>query len=151
MKKEKLDNTELKSMLTRCYSSDKELIEKFHVLSGSSIEDCVNRTCQDFFSCKVDIFVVLSDSGDFIGYFGEEFLDNEKWLSGFFIMPEHRKTSKDVWKLIKEHFNCDFKVGLFTKNKRAKRFIMKNGGQLEQIILTKDGLGEIFICKNEVI
>lgn len=141
MHKTLLSKNEIFDVIVNCYQSDRDLISKFHVVSGSGLSSCVDRTVSDFINNDINIYSI-SDNNQFIGYFGES---EGKFLNGFFIMPERRKSHKNkVWKMIQSHFNNDFKAAIYSKNSRAVKFLTNNGGILEDIMITNDGIGQVF-------
>lgn len=141
LNKKLLKNEEVLEVIRKCYESDNVFIKKYHELSNSSLEECINRTVSDLISNNISIYGLYLNN-NFIGYFG----DNKKgWLTGFFIIPKMRKNKKEVWNAINSHFNGNFKMGILTKNKPAKRFFIQNGCKFSHYELSFDGLGEIFI------
>lgn len=143
--KKLLNNKEIPEMIRKCYESDKIFIEKYHELSGSSVNECINRSINDFFVNNIDIYSLYSNN-KFVGYFGD---NKANWLVGFFIMPEMRKYKKEVWNIIESHFDGNFKMGILTKNKPAKKFFIENGCKFSHCEFSLDGLGEIYIKENK--
>jgi len=130
MNKRLLNNDELMGMIRKCYESDKEHMLKYHITAELGLDYCVNRTLFDFVLSNINAYALEHD-GKFVGYFGDEWCSPDRWLTGFFIMPEFRKNLKvDVWNMIVDHFNGPFKSGLYSKNEPAKKFLMKNGCKL---------------------
>jgi len=151
MEKRLLNKDELMGMLRKCYESDKEHMLKYHITGELGIDYCVNRTLFDFVLSNVNAFA-LEQNGKFVGYFGDEWCSPDRWLTGFFIMPEFRKTIKaDVWKAITDHFDGSFKVGLYDKNYPAKKFLMKNNCKLVKEVNAPMGYACVFeySCKND--
>ena len=121
-------------MIRKCYESSPILINNYHVLAGSPVNKCIYRTVLDFKKWNVKVHTLEHD-GKFVGYFGEELVGTENWLTGFFIMPEFRKSlGKDFWNMVTEHFNGSFKAGLYSHNIPAIKFLMKNGCEMTKII-----------------
>lgn len=124
-------------MIRHCYESDINHMLQYHITSDLGIEHCIHRTVSDLVLNDVQIFKVILDN-KFIGYFGDK---QGLELSGFFIMPEFRKThKKQFWNKVVNHFNGNFKCGVFDKNEPAKKFLIKNGCNLINTI----GNGLIF-------
>lgn len=141
------DITDIESVIRECYSSDKDVVNKFHVVAGQGLDNCVKRTVNDLIMNDVNVYKLLNQDGTLLGYFGEKY----GWLVGFFLMPQFRQDHKNVfWNTIKSHLGDKFKIGIFSKNSRAKSFLIKNGCVVDYSLPTEDGLGEILSYK-EVI
>lgn len=140
-----LKNNEIFDTIVNCYQSDSELVSKFHVTPGN-LSDCVDRTVSDLLNNDVKVYKI-QNKDQFIGYFGDT--DN-KYLNGFFVMPNMRKQfNDDVWKLIASHFNNKFQTAVFGNNERAITFLKKQGCQIVETITTSDGIGYIFNYEDE--
>ena len=130
---------ELKEAITKFYSSDNDLIEKFHIIAGSGLEACVNRTVDDL--DKVDITYIY-DKEELIGYFATDTQPYITYLIGFFIMPEYRKDKK-YWNEIIDTLPVGTISGLYNKNIRAQKLYIKQGYK----ILSKTVDGRIYRIK----
>lgn len=150
MIKRKLEISEIEPMIRKCYESDNDLINKFHVIAGSGLDSCIKRTVSEFKEMNLTIYTLEKD-GKFFGYFGDELYDSGRNLTGFFIMPEFRKDKTDFWKEVKNHFNEDVNIGIFTKNARASKFLLSGGCELIGKAMTKDGFCEVYRLYKEVI
>lgn len=125
-----LKNEEIPQMIRKCYESDVEHILKVHVTGDKGLEFCINQTIVDLILNNVKVYVIY-DNNEFVAYFGEELVNNDKYLTGFFIAPEKRKTHKNAfWKEVVKHFNKNFKVNIYNKNEPARNFLVKNGCKL---------------------
>lgn len=145
MTKKLLQDKEIADIIRYCYESDNKFIENYHELAGYSLNDCTNRTVNDFKNYKIEVYSIYLNN-NFIGYFGD---NKQGWLTGFFIMPKMRKYKKEVWNLIDSHFNGNFKIGILTHNKPAKKFFIENGCKFSHVEFSLDGLGEIYIKENK--
>jgi hypothetical protein len=151
MEKRLLKNDELMSMIRKCYESDTEHMLKYHVTGDLGLDYCVNRTLFDFVLSNINAYA-LENNGEFIGYFGDEWCSPDRWLTGFFIMPEKRKElKKDVWNIIIEHFKGPFKSGLYDKNEPAKKFLIKNGCKLVKEVNAPLGFACVFEYNKEIV
>ena len=112
---------ELKEAITKFYSSDDDLIEKFHIIAGSGLEACIDRTVDDLKDFDV---TYIFNKEELIGYFATETKAYITILIGFFIMPEYRKEKK-YWNEIIEALPEFALCGLYNKNTRAQRFFEK--------------------------
>lgn len=112
-----------RDIILDCFSSDKALTEKWHIVSGSGLENCVDRTTNDLKEFKV-VFYKLTENEKLVGYFG---IENGTHLTGFFIKPEFRNKEiiKEFWNIVDSKFNSTYMVGIFKKNIPAKRFLEK--------------------------
>ncbi len=149
MQKRLLNNDEWYGLINKCYKSDPVHMVKVHASGELGIEYCIMKEVLDLSSGNVNIFA-LEDNNEFIGYFGDEWCSPDRWLTGFFIMPEKRKTyKKEVWNTILNHFNCPFKSGLYTRNVPAKKFLLKNGCKLVKEINAPLGFACVFEYDNK--
>ena len=151
MRKQLLSKNEIFDVIVNCYQSDNDLVNKYHVIAGSGLSSCVDRTVYDFVNNDISIYKVV-DNKDFIGYFGEEIIEDELFLTGFFIMPQFRtsKTKDSFWNMVINHFNSDFKIGLYNNNTRAINFLEKQGCILDSEVKTQDGVGHIYKFMKEI-
>lgn len=124
-----------KEMLERCFSSDPELIQRWHIESGTNVETCVNRTLTDLLSSpNLKIYSIEADN-EFAGYFGKETLEEYRFMTGFFIMPRFRNRVfiGKFWKIARTIFKGhSFIIGIYTKNERARKFLLKEGELIYQ-------------------
>ena len=58
-----------REILTKFYSSDGKLIKQYHVLAGSDLETCIERTYNDLLNVDIEY---LKENDEIIGYFGLE-------------------------------------------------------------------------------
>lgn len=116
------------SLIFECYETDNELIEKWHT-ENSNLEKCVEFEIDYLKTNNVSVYKLLDDSKETVGYFGEQFINNTNYLTGFFIKPEYRKKQyiKEFWNIVNLLFeNQVFYAGLHKKNERAINFLLKN-------------------------
>lgn len=147
MIKSRLNDKDLFQMIRKCYESDKDHILKVHVVGNLGLDACIDRTVFDLVNHSVDIYT-LEDKEEFIGYFGEGI---DKTLTGFFISPEKRKLcKKEFWNVVTNHFNKDFKIGIYAKNIPAINFLMNNGCKMIDLIHSPDGEGMIFEYRESI-
>lgn len=119
-----------KDYLTECFATDKDLIQKWHIESGTDLETCVNRTFNDLQENNVKFFVLL-ENNHLIGYFGKELNNNSLYLTGFFIKPEFRtkENIRKFWDCINTEFmGGTFFCGVYKKNIPALNFLRRNEG-----------------------
>jgi predicted acetyltransferase len=130
MNKVLLTNNDLVGMIRHCYESDVEHMMKYLLCSDQGLEFCIYKSVADFIANNITIYS-LFDNNNFVGYFGEEPAKSDKFLTGFFIMPEYRKTlKKEFFHEIVKHFNGKFKAALPISNKPAQNFLLKNGCEI---------------------
>ena len=126
-------------VIEKCYSSDEELFEKFHILAPTTLGDAIVNTVSVFINCTTsggyEMFKCEVD-GEFAGYFG---LERQKvgdgvlqLLTGFFIMPKfrHRNFRYKFLRVVKGKFPKNKILTLiYDKNERAMKFLKRNGGK----------------------
>ena len=112
-----------KELLAKLFSTDKDLLEKYHLLAPNSAEVCAEKTMEDLEASKCKIHLIKHNN-EVIGYYG---IEGTAFLTGFFLTPEHRnKSTIDLfWKIVDAEFNKDYFVGLYKKNTRAIDFMNK--------------------------
>jgi len=131
---EKMYNT----IIETCYTSDTELLEKYHALAPAMLFDCVQHTVDVFNKAMGFEMYELNDGDNFVGYYGIENYMGEKYLCGFFLMPDYRndkwkhKLIDEVVKTAGKPVNCL----LYKKNKRGIKFLEKMG--FETISMNND-------------
>lgn len=115
--------TSYKTIISECFESDPELIEKWHIEAGSSLENCINRTFNDLNKFNVT-FYKLNIDNKLVGYFGVE---GNSFLTGFFLKPEFRtkKYILEFWNIVDSKFDNSYMIGIFQKNQRASAFLRK--------------------------
>lgn len=149
MKKRELNNLEIAQIVKEFYNSDADHILSVHETSEHGLEFCINRTIADYLTNNIKIYG-LESNGKLIAYFGEELDCNGKWLTGFMVKPEYRKQFKsEVWNTILDHFNGSFKVGLYSKNTPAIKFLETNGCKFICNDINVYGEGKIFMMECE--
>jgi hypothetical protein len=123
------EQQELKECITKAFSSDKKLIEKYHI-KGESLNDCVidtfskilgesQNTTLDWYGVYDDEegqigFVVISKAYDVLYSFGLNINYREDYSSLFFDE-------------ISNLFDGCFRCGLWNKNTRAIEFLERHG------------------------
>lgn len=126
---------EVKSIIHECFSGDKELIEKYHIKAGTSLEECVEdtfnvlKTCVNF---DFEFYKVMNKSGIVCGFIGVE--PAGCFLTTFCIKQRYRVSEyKDAfWNLIMKIFKGEsFNSGLYKKNDRAINYLIKNGCEIK--------------------
>ena len=112
-----------KQVLLECFESDSELLEKWHIESGTSLDNCINRTYNDLQECNVS-FYVLKDNDKIIGYFG---IENNNFLTGFFLKLEYRTKDNilEFWNIVDSKFEGNYMIGVYKKNEPAVEFLKK--------------------------
>lgn len=134
-----------KDILSECFSSDKDLLDKWHIESGTSLENCVNRTYNDLKQLNIEFYPLYEDS-KLIGYFCKEEVYNLSFLTGFFIKPEYRKKEyiKEFWNIVNNKFNNkQFYAGIYEKNIPAINFLKRNNAK--EINKVKEYKGIVFM------
>ena len=116
------------ALLTTCFSSDNDLISKWHIESGTNVKTCVHRTLTDLLSCDLNVFTFMVDD-QLAAYFGKERCDGKEFMTGFFIMPQYRNRFfiTQFWLKVRGFFDEPFYSGIYTKNIPARKFLDREG------------------------
>jgi ribosomal protein S18 acetylase RimI-like enzyme len=123
--------TEYKDIIKECFSSDENLLNKWHIESGNGLDACVSNTYAVMKDSNVEFFTVTEES-KIIGYFGRECaIGNVVYLTGFFVKPEYRNKEclKEYWNLLLSKMGQKFYCGVYQKNKPAIDFLLKNNAK----------------------
>jgi hypothetical protein len=105
------------------YSTDAELIQKWHIRAGEGIETCVD-----------DTWDLIKDHERYLYDFGYFSIDRDgdivPRLGGFFIKPEHRNTENKqlLYREICSKMPGVFLSALHNKNTRAIKFLTSFSG-----------------------
>lgn len=129
-----------KEDLFNFYSSDPELVEKFHIKSGEGIQSCVDDTWELIKDHELFMY-------DF-GYFSKFFDGGVARVGGFFISPEFRNfegKTKFFNELADKMPNL-FLIGIYNKNVRGLKFLERLPGS--NIITTTDSY-TLFMFRQE--
>lgn len=128
MQYKKVEEKDIEECLRKYFSTDKELIEKWHIAAGKDVETCVQRTLKDLKNNTANTFV-LFELEDNSGFFG---IEDNNFLTTFFIHPKNRtkESLHSIWSIINSKLDVNFKSSLFTKNTPAIKFFLRNGGQV---------------------
>lgn len=115
-----------KELLTELFSTDEELLNKWHILAPNSAEACAEKTLSDLNQCNVQVSLIKQD-GEIIGFYG---IEKNGWinnLTGFFLKPEYRNKEQitKFWTEVDGNFNKDYFIGVYSKNTRAIEFLNK--------------------------
>jgi len=120
---------ELKECITKAFSSDKKLIEKYHI-RGESLNDCVNDTLGKILdeseNTTLDWFGVYDDEEEVIGFV----VISRPYdvLYSFGLNINYRENYSDIYfEKICELFGGVFRCGIWNKNIRAIEFLKRNG------------------------
>jgi hypothetical protein len=120
---------ELKECITKAFSSDKKLIEKYHI-RGESLNDCVSDTFSRIIESSkdttLDWFGVYDDEEELIGFV----VISRPYdiLYSFGLNINYRENYSDIFfNEICQMFDGGFKCGLWNKNTRAIEYLKRCG------------------------
>lgn len=120
---------ELKECITKAFSSDKKLIEKYHI-RGESLNDCINDTYNKILdesqNTTLDWFGVFDDEEEVIGYV----VISRPYdvLYSFGLNINYRENYSDMFfDDIVQLFDGNFRCGLWNKNTRAIEYLKRCG------------------------
>lgn len=121
---------EYERVISACYETDPELIEKFHALAPTTKQLAVQHTVRTFKGIESLVMYEIVKDGETIAYFGKETVyDRPDFLCGFFIIPEYRTREFVIkfWKILKSKYKSIIFCSIYNKNVRALRFLKKKG------------------------
>lgn len=120
--------TDYTKIFTECWKTDPSIYTTWHETPGT-LEECVKKTVDELIESKEQYdllrFYKIELDNQLIGFYGTE----GRYLTTIFIVPEFRKEYRSqIWNMIKEDLGDNFMTALYTKNIRAIKFMLKNGG-----------------------
>lgn len=123
------EHEELKECITKAFSRDKKLIEKYHI-RGETLNDCVNDTfgkiLDESQNTTLDWFGVYDDEEEMIGFVVISRAYDVLYSFGLNI--NYRENYSEIFfDEICHLFDGNFKCGLWNKNTRAIEFLKRNG------------------------
>lgn len=140
-----VETKDIKGTLLRYWSTDADLVSKWHVAAPASLEECVERSLLDLQTVDPETFRLyeITDNNDAVGFFGTE---RDCYLTTFFVKTEYRKRSHmgDIWSLVQSHFPGEFLTAIHRRNTRAAKFYEKNGCEVQH-----GGTAQIFKLRNK--
>ena len=119
-----IPSKDLESLYRKYWNMDKEAIIAVHECDSEDLETCIKTTMEPLGNFKV--FEFDND----MGFFGFEQTD---YLTTFFVNPKNRnrKDMKSICDTISHYMDKTFYTALFDKNDKAQKFIINNGGKVE--------------------
>lgn len=134
----------VKELLTYCFNTDDELLDKNHIEAPNSLEKCVDRTYRDMMACNEITVYRLSEDNETAGYFGIENYEGQYLLTGFMLNKKYRDESykQEFWRLVNNSLKGltnEYYCGIYQKNERASNFLGKSGGT--DYLRIRDGKG----------
>lgn len=144
---------EIKSIVRECFSTDSELIDEFHIKAGTSSEECIDDTCNVLFNQTYGDFEFykILKSDRLIGFIGIE--PSAKYLTTFCLKKKDRNEGnkkelfQSIIKLLGEEFSC----ALYAKNRRAIKYLIKQGMEISEGGIFNEHVFEKLTYKKEVL
>lgn len=121
------------ALLTRFFSSDKVLVDRFHLRAGDPLAACVADTAEVLVKNGVEVYTLHPMlCGEPIGYLGIEHYEAKcvTLLTGFFLYPEFRspEIKQQMMRLAFEVAKTDtLHACVYCKNTPANKFLAKHG------------------------
>jgi len=116
------------NVIKNLFGTDCELLSSFHIEAGKGLEACSKRTFNDLLSFPNLEFYYIFKEEKLIGFFGRQKFDVRDCLTSFFLDPDYRKDNVEIFNKILSTFEKNIVTsGLYTKNKRAIKFLSKLG------------------------
>lgn len=114
-------------IIRECFSSDEELLLKFHIEAPANLDVCVERTISDLMDADKYKFYSIMDGKEIAGFFGIESVSILPFLTGFFLKPKYRteQGKECFWRFVKEKIGDNFMSAIYSKNTRADNFLSK--------------------------
>jgi len=132
MLKEIADKHTLYSCIYVAFIDDNELVSKYHVVNGN-VEECVrdtyNKILVESKSTELKWYSVNDDNDALIGFLIVSLSYGVLYSFGLNIKYRKEK-AKDFFDKISQLFDGKFGCGLWTKNDRAIRYLIRNGMQI---------------------
>lgn len=130
--KEIFDNDSLYSSIYIAFLYDDELVNEYHIVNGD-IEDCVKDTYNKILieskSSELRWYSVNDDNDVLMGFLVVSL--SYGVLYSFGLNINYRKEhAKEFFDKIKELLNNSFGCGLWTKNTRTIKYLIRNGMQI---------------------
>jgi len=120
----------LRQVITECYSTDIDLIKKYHILAPSTLEKCVEHTVNYLLHTEkefeLDLYEI-NNNGVLVGYFGRERVKKRENLCGFFLIDRSPEAKKEFMRFLKMKFKDKINCYIYNKNTRGISFLKKNG------------------------
>lgn len=119
-------------VISECFSTDPALLSKWHIAAPNTAEACSARTIADLTHADKSFrFYTIMDESNLAGFCATEQVDKVIALSTFFIHPSYRGSKQAVWNTITSLFpNQKFVTIIYDKNRRAAKFLQKQGATL---------------------
>lgn len=133
------ETAEYLPVIKECFATDSELLDKWHIEAPASLDRCVRRTFNDLKNAPtIKMFVIkcaTEDVSEVVGFFGHEKAMGANWMTSFFIKPKYRdkETFSFFWNCVYDITGNEFFTAIYETNKRAKKFLEKNGFRLVQV------------------
>lgn len=130
-----------KDFLKYCYDKDNDLINKYHQKAGEGIDVCIEDELNVIKNNNVQIFKMYDVNDNLIGYFGKQ---SENTLTGYFILPEYRK-SQEIHTKILDSFTKPTYTAVYLKNIPALKFLKKNNFEFVNMYKTDNQLSSLMV------
>lgn len=116
-----------KGVIRECFSSDGELLNKWHISAPANVDICTNKTFEDLKEAINFEFYELREQGQTAGFIGVEKRMDNNFLTGFFLKPDYRKeeNKNEFWGIVKDKAGDSFSSAIHPKNIRADKFLSK--------------------------
>lgn len=127
-----IDKNLLYSCIYMAFEDDQELIDKYHI-RNDNLEDCVKDTYEKILkesnSTELNWYSVNDDSNNTIGFLIVSLSHGVLYSFGLNI-HNRKKYAKEFFDKIKDLFNNSLVCGLWSKNTRTIKYLIRNGMQI---------------------
>lgn len=133
------ETTDYYRVVEECFAGDKELLEEFHICAPCSLKQAVTDTVNVLKSGSVHpdfTMYKLLIGTELVGFFGTEL--NNTFLTTFCLKKEYRRPDilEGFWEIINQYLPGTFRTALYTRNSRAVKFMLNNGGEVKKRFLS---------------
>lgn len=124
------ESYDFKHYIKMGFEEDLVLTQKWHIVAGTGLDNCVIDTYNVLMNDTLDDFkfYVVTENEKFVGYFGVE--SDGAYLTTIYIWPSMRPRKEEFWECILPYVKDKFKAAIYTKNDPCMGFYSKMGKEL---------------------
>ncbi len=136
-----IDKTNIRYYIKLAFEGDKELLEKYHILAPSTLEECVKHTAEsieeneEHYKDNIEFYAVILDVETVIGYtiiIKNKKVPNELYSFAINVKYRQRDILEEWLRELAKKLGDNYYTVLWQKNTRAIDFFEKNGFIVER-------------------